>query len=124
MAANTLAVVGPLGFWEIAIILVIVLLIFGPKGLPKLARSLGQAMREFRDAASRMGETIGREAEEDERRDRERKKLSGSGQDRPPEQPEEESAEHGREPRTKQKEEKSPPKDDPESVARTPDQPR
>ena len=36
--------IGPL---EIAIVLVIVLLIFGPKRLPDLGRSMGRGMREF-----------------------------------------------------------------------------
>ena len=39
--------VGPL---ELAIILVIVLVIFGPKRLPGLGRSLGSGMREFKDS--------------------------------------------------------------------------
>ena len=39
--------IGPL---EIAIVLVIVLLIFGPKRLPDLGRSMGRGMREFKDS--------------------------------------------------------------------------
>lgn len=39
--------IGPL---EIIIVLVIVLLIFGPKRLPGLGRSLGSGMREFKDS--------------------------------------------------------------------------
>lgn len=39
--------VGPL---EIIIVLVIVLLIFGPKRLPGLGKSLGSGMREFKDS--------------------------------------------------------------------------
>ena len=38
------------GLPEIAIILVIVLVIFGPKRLPALGRQLGSGMREFRDS--------------------------------------------------------------------------
>ena len=41
--------VGPL---EIAIVLVIVLLIFGPKRLPGLGKQLGTGMREFKDSIS------------------------------------------------------------------------
>ena len=37
---------------EIIIILFIVLLIFGPKRLPDLGRSLGGAMREFKDSVT------------------------------------------------------------------------
>ena len=39
--------IGPL---EIAIVLVIVLLIFGPKRLPGLGRQLGTGMREFKES--------------------------------------------------------------------------
>ena len=41
--------IGPL---EIAIVLVIVLVIFGPKRLPQLGRSLGRGMRELKDGLS------------------------------------------------------------------------
>ncbi len=46
---------GALGAPELLIILVIILLVFGGAKLPKLAKSLGQAQREFRkgtDAAA------------------------------------------------------------------------
>jgi sec-independent protein translocase protein TatA len=39
--------IGPL---EIIIVLVIVLVIFGPKRLPELGRSMGRGMREFKDS--------------------------------------------------------------------------
>ena len=39
-----------LGPWEILLILVVVLLLFGAKRLPELARGLGQGINEFRDA--------------------------------------------------------------------------
>jgi sec-independent protein translocase protein TatA len=41
---------GWIGPWEIAILLVIVLLVFGPKRLPEMGRSLGKGMREFKDS--------------------------------------------------------------------------
>lgn len=41
--------IGPL---EIVIVLVIVLIIFGPKRLPDLGRSLGKGMREFKDSVT------------------------------------------------------------------------
>ena len=41
--------VGPL---EIALVLLVVLVIFGPKRLPQLGRSLGGGMREFKDAVT------------------------------------------------------------------------
>jgi TatA/E family protein of Tat protein translocase len=39
-----------LSFWEVAVILVVLLLVFGPKALPDLAKKLGAAVREFRSA--------------------------------------------------------------------------
>ena len=47
---------------DIIVVLVVVLLIFGPKRLPMLGRSLGQGMREFKD-----GITGGDKDDEDER---------------------------------------------------------
>jgi sec-independent protein translocase protein TatA len=44
--------VGPL---ELIIVLVIVLVIFGPKRLPGLGRSLGSGLREFKDSLSGKG---------------------------------------------------------------------
>jgi len=41
-----------IGTQELIIILVIALLIFGPKKLPELARSTGKAINEFRKASS------------------------------------------------------------------------
>ncbi len=43
---------GPLGFWEILIILVVLLLLFGAKRLPEMGRSLGRGMREFKEAVT------------------------------------------------------------------------
>jgi sec-independent protein translocase protein TatA len=36
--------------WQVAIVLVIALIVFGPKRLPELGRSLGSGMREFKDS--------------------------------------------------------------------------
>jgi sec-independent protein translocase protein TatA len=41
--------IGPL---EIVIVLIIVLVIFGPKRLPDLGRSLGRGMREFKESVT------------------------------------------------------------------------
>jgi len=45
-----------LGLPEILIILMVVLLLFGPSKLPQLGESLGRAIRNFRDASSGRGE--------------------------------------------------------------------
>lgn len=49
---------GPLGFNEILIILVIVLLLFGGKKIPELMRGLGKGIREFNDAKSNVRKEI------------------------------------------------------------------
>jgi sec-independent protein translocase protein TatA len=41
-----------IGIWEIAILLLVALLIFGPKRLPEMGRSLGRGMREFKDSVT------------------------------------------------------------------------
>lgn len=40
--------IGPFGMWELLIILVIVLLLFGARRLPEMAKGMGQAIKEFR----------------------------------------------------------------------------
>lgn len=47
-------VVFGLGPTELVIILVIVLIIFGPSKLPQMGRSLGRSIREFRSAAQEL----------------------------------------------------------------------
>ena len=51
-----------IGTTELVIILVIVLVIFGGAKLPKLARSLGQAQREFRKNAGELEESASGES--------------------------------------------------------------
>jgi sec-independent protein translocase protein TatA len=43
---------GNIGLPEIAVVLVIVLIIFGPKRLPELGQSLGRGIREFKGSLS------------------------------------------------------------------------
>jgi sec-independent protein translocase protein TatA len=52
---------GWIGFPELIVLLVVLLLIFGPKRLPEMGRSLGKGMREFKDSIT------GKEKDEDER---------------------------------------------------------
>ena len=52
---------GPLGWQEMILILVVLLLLFGAKRLPEMGRSLGRGMREFKDAVT------GNEKDEPER---------------------------------------------------------
>ena len=41
-----------IGVWELLILLLVLLLVFGPKRLPEMGRSLGKGMREFKDSIS------------------------------------------------------------------------
>jgi sec-independent protein translocase protein TatA len=43
---------GWIGPWELAILLIVVLLVFGPKRLPEMGRSLGKGLREFKASIS------------------------------------------------------------------------
>lgn len=47
-----------IGPWEIALIIIVVLIIFGPKKLPELAKSIGSAIRQYKQATEGfLGET-------------------------------------------------------------------
>ncbi|RYZ56739.1 MAG: twin-arginine translocase TatA/TatE family subunit [Chitinophagaceae bacterium] len=49
---------GPLGFNEILIIAIIILLLFGGKKIPELMRGLGRGVREFNDAKNTVKKEI------------------------------------------------------------------
>ena len=53
-----------IGLPEMALIFVVALLIFGPKKLPEIGRSLGKAIRSFQDASSEFQSEFKREAEQ------------------------------------------------------------
>jgi sec-independent protein translocase protein TatA len=52
-----------LGMPEILVILLVALLIFGPKKLPELGRSLGQSIREFKRGAQEIREELEKSVE-------------------------------------------------------------
>ena len=49
---------GQIGMSELLVILVIVLLVFGPKKIPELARNLSRGLNEFRRAAEEVKEEL------------------------------------------------------------------
>ncbi|MCH8289787.1 twin-arginine translocase TatA/TatE family subunit [Candidatus Poribacteria bacterium] len=49
---------GALGGWEIIVILIVVLVVFGPKRLPEMGRSLGKAIREFKSAGKEIQQEV------------------------------------------------------------------
>ena len=60
---------GSIGMPELVIILVIALIIFGPRKLPELGRSLGRSIGEFKKASNELRNTLEEEIRIEEQRD-------------------------------------------------------
>jgi len=60
---------GSIGMPELVIILVIALIIFGPRKLPELGRSLGRSIGEFKKASNELRSTLEEEIRVEEQRD-------------------------------------------------------
>jgi sec-independent protein translocase protein TatA len=58
---------GPIGMPELILIFVVALLVFGPKKLPELGKSLGKGLAEFRKASDELKKTIEDEIENGKR---------------------------------------------------------
>ena len=65
---------GPIGMPELIIILTIALIIFGPRKLPELGRSLGKSLGEFKRASNELRNTLDEEIRIEEQRNAERVK--------------------------------------------------
>jgi sec-independent protein translocase protein TatA len=61
---------GSIGMPELIIIFVIALIIFGPKKLPELGRSLGRSLNEFKRASNELKNTLEEEVRIEEQRER------------------------------------------------------
>jgi sec-independent protein translocase protein TatA len=59
----------PIGMSELLIILLVALLLFGPRKLPELGRSLGQSIREFQKGARSIREEFEKAADVKELRE-------------------------------------------------------
>ena len=59
---GTLGFFGGLGYGELLIVLFVILLLFGAKKIPELARGLGKGIREFKDASTEIKKEIEQEA--------------------------------------------------------------
>ena len=47
-----------IGIWELLILLIVLLLVFGAKRLPEMGRSLGKGMREFKEGVSGVEDSV------------------------------------------------------------------
>jgi sec-independent protein translocase protein TatA len=61
---------GSIGMPELIIILVIALIIFGPRKLPELGRSLGRSINEFKKASNELRSTLEEEIRVEEQHER------------------------------------------------------
>ena len=59
---------GSLGMPELIVIFVIALVVFGPRKLPELGRSLGRGIAEFKKATNELQNTLEQEINADEQR--------------------------------------------------------
>ena len=65
---------GPIGMPELVIIMVIALIIFGPRKLPELGRSIGRSLNEFKKASNELRSTLDEEIRVEEQRSAERQR--------------------------------------------------
>ena len=63
---------GSLGMQEIIVIFIIVLIVFGPRKLPELGKSLGKGLAEFKKASNELKQTW----EEEVRLEKEKESMS------------------------------------------------
>jgi|EndMetStandDraft_8_1072994.scaffolds.fasta_scaffold169655_1 TatA/E family protein of Tat protein translocase len=74
---------GPLGMPELIVIFVIALLVFGPRKLPELGRSLGKSLGEFKRASNELRNTLEEEVRVEEQREATRRPAPAAPVDTP-----------------------------------------
>ncbi len=82
MSSTYLAFLGPIGGPEMIMIFVVILLLFGAKKLPELARGVGKSMGEFKKAREEFEREITR-SEEEVRRDDSNKQAKRDEKEQP-----------------------------------------
>ena len=58
------------GGWEMAIIVLFIVIFFGAKRIPELARGLGKGIREFKDATKEVKDNIEKESNTDDTKEK------------------------------------------------------
>lgn len=56
--SGLLAMIGPLGMPELVVIFIIALIVFGPRKLPELGKSLGKSLAEFKRASNELRNSL------------------------------------------------------------------
>ena len=72
--------IGPLGMQEMLIILMVALIVFGPRKLPQIGKTLGKSIAEFRRTSTELRSTLEREVQMEEFRAA-RSEVSGLGKE-------------------------------------------
>jgi sec-independent protein translocase protein TatA len=67
---------GSIGMPELIIILVIALIIFGPRKLPELGKSLGKSINEFKRASADLQNTLEQEIKLEEQKEKEKDRVA------------------------------------------------
>ena len=86
---------GPIGMPELIIILTIALIIFGPRKLPELGRSLGRSLHEFKRASNELRNTLDEEIRLEEQRSSDRQRPPNSAEQAAPTTPDEPAVPRG-----------------------------
>jgi len=69
---NSSIMFGSVGTPELLIIFVIALIVFGPRKLPELGKSLGKSLAEFKRASNELKNTLDEEIRQEERKQQEK----------------------------------------------------
>lgn len=69
---------GSLGMQELIIIFVVALIVFGPRKLPELGRSLGKSLQEFKRASNELRHTLDEEISLEEKAEKSQKRSATS----------------------------------------------
>ncbi len=62
---DSILAIGMPGGWELVIIVLVIILLFGAKKIPELAKGLGKGIREFKDATKDIKNEIDEGLKED-----------------------------------------------------------
>src|SRR5512142_1120720 len=75
---------GMLGGWEIVLILAVVLILFGAKKLPELAKGLGQGIKEFKKATREVTDELNTAMDDNHYSSPPQRRIEANTQQKPP----------------------------------------